>query len=262
VGDGGAVLTDDRPSITSAADGLADRFGLLLVAVVVSLAFTMSAPETRWGLLAAIALQAGVLIVALRIAVASRRLMRGGVVVAGLILALAVGVDVAGLGGRQGFVSVLGAVLVLAAIVAIVSRLVGRSAGVDGRTVLGAVCVYLLLGTLFTFGFGAVAAREPFFAGGEPATLASLQYFSLATLTTVGYGDLAAATRLGRSLAVIEALVGQIYLVTVVALLVGRLGPRPRRLASEQDGVRGHDRPRPDEEHGRERGQPDPRQGA
>jgi voltage-gated potassium channel Kch len=50
-------------------------------------------------------------------------------------------------------------------------------------------------------------------------------YFSFATLTTVGYGDLVAATDLGRSLAVSEALIGQIYLVTVVALIVGNLRP-------------------------------------
>lgn len=243
-------------------DRLADRFGLLLGAVILSLAFTMSAPETRWGLLTATVLQAGVLVVALRIAVASRRLLRGGIVIALVIGLLAVGVDVAGLAGRQGIVALLGAVLVLAAIVAIVSRLLARPVGVDGRTVLGAVCVYLLLGALFTFAFGAVAGQGSFFADGEPATLASLQYFSLATLTTVGYGDLAAATRLGRSLAVIEALMGQIYLVTVVALLVGRLGPRSGRPASDQDRVRGHDRAGSDQEHGRERRQPDPGEGA
>ncbi len=48
-------------------------------------------------------------------------------------------------------------------------------------------------------------------------------YFSLATLTTTGYGDLTAAGELGRTLAVLEALLGQIYLVTVVALLVSNL---------------------------------------
>ena len=47
-------------------------------------------------------------------------------------------------------------------------------------------------------------------------------------MTTVGYGDLIAATNLGRSLAISEALLGQIYLVTVVALIVGNLRSRPR----------------------------------
>ena len=49
-------------------------------------------------------------------------------------------------------------------------------------------------------------------------------YFSFVTLTTVGYGDVLTRSDLGHTLAVTEALVGQIYLVTVVALLVSDLG--------------------------------------
>ena len=55
-------------------------------------------------------------------------------------------------------------------------------------------------------------------------------YFSFTTLTTVGYGDLTARTDLGHTLAVFEALIGQIYLVTVVSLIVSNLGrARPNR---------------------------------
>jgi Ion channel len=43
-------------------------------------------------------------------------------------------------------------------------------------------------------------------------------------MATVGYGDLTAAADLGRMLAVREALIGQLYLVTVVALVIGRVG--------------------------------------
>jgi voltage-gated potassium channel Kch len=53
-------------------------------------------------------------------------------------------------------------------------------------------------------------------------------YFSFATLTTVGYGDLTARTDLGRTLAVMEALLGQLYLVTVVSVGVANLVPRRR----------------------------------
>lgn len=246
--------------MTGPPDRLTDRFGLLLAAVVLSVGFTMSAPDTRWGLLTAIALQAGVLVVALRIAAAPRRLRRVGVLAAVALVVLALGLDVAGLDGQGAYVSALGIVLVLAAMVAIVIRLARRETGVDGQTVLGAVCVYLLLSTLFTFAFGIVAARGRFFTGDEAATLASLQYFSLTTLTTVGYGDLAAATRLGRSLAVIEALLGQIYLVTVVALLVGRLGPGssgPTGRSSDEHREGRQDDTRPDEEHRRQHGQTD-----
>ena len=69
----------------------------------------------------------------------------------------------------------------------------------------------------------------PFFSTGEPASVSECQYFSFTTLTTVGFGDLTARTDLGHTLSVFEALVGQIYLVTVVSLIVGNLGrARPR----------------------------------
>jgi hypothetical protein len=51
-------------------------------------------------------------------------------------------------------------------------------------------------------------------------------YFSFITLATVGYGDLVPALQLGRALAVLEGLTGQLYLVTVVALVVSRIGWR------------------------------------
>ena len=55
------------------------------------------------------------------------------------------------------------------------------------------------------------------------ATTSDYLYFSFTTMTTTGYGDLTAATDLGRSFAITEQLIGQIYLVTVVAVIVGNL---------------------------------------
>ncbi len=49
-------------------------------------------------------------------------------------------------------------------------------------------------------------------------------YFSFTTLTTLGYGDLTPAGDVGRMLAITEALIGQVYLVTIVALIVTNLG--------------------------------------
>jgi Ion channel len=101
------------------------------------------------------------------------------------------------------------------------------------ETVLGVLCVYILVGMLFGFIYGSVdrLGGSPFFAGGQPASVAHCLYFSFTTLTTVGYGDLTARTNLGHTLSVSEALVGQIYLVTVVSLMVanlGRAGPASR----------------------------------
>ena len=65
-----------------------------------------------------------------------------------------------------------------------------------------------------------------------PATAARSLYFSFTTLTTIGYGDVTASTNLGHTLAVSEGLLGQIYLVTIVSLIVSNLGRgRPERQA-------------------------------
>jgi hypothetical protein len=69
----------------------------------------------------------------------------------------------------------------------------------------------------------------PFFAGGQPVNSQTLQYFSFTTLTTLGYGDFTAAGSLGRALAVLEALAGQVFLATLVARLVSAYAGSRRR---------------------------------
>jgi hypothetical protein len=209
---------------------VSDRFGWLLFVVLVATGFAMWSPSGTAGQIVALVLQAGVLLLALRVSSAPRRLVTLGQVAVAAIVVGSLGLGATDAVQRRAVLAALAALLVVAAIAAIVGRLVGLQV-VDRRTVLGAVCCYLLVGTLFAY-VGVVAAldTDPFFADGEQATLASLQYFSFTTLTTLGYGDLAPVTRLGRSLAIVEALIGQIYLVTVVALLVGNLTlPAARR---------------------------------
>jgi hypothetical protein len=90
---------------------------------------------------------------------------------------------------------------------------------------------------MFVFVYGAVAAlgHEPFFAGGSDGDRGLRVYFSFVTLATLGYGDYTPGTDFGRSLAIIEALVGQLYLVTVVALLMSRIGMRQQ--AADAAGI-------------------------
>jgi len=92
------------------------------------------------------------------------------------------------------------------------------------QSVTGAVCVYLLIGITFVFLYGVLATlgSGDFFAQGTDGTRSLRLYFSFITLATVGYGDYTAAGDLGRTLAVFEALIGQLYLVTVLATLVTR----------------------------------------
>jgi Ion channel len=87
------------------------------------------------------------------------------------------------------------------------------------------LCIYILAGMFFAFVYGTMdRVGHAFFTQGVQASVAHCLYFSFTTLTTVGYGDLTAATNLGHTLSVSEALIGQIYLVTIVSVIVANLG--------------------------------------
>ena len=87
---------------------------------------------------------------------------------------------------------------------------------------LGALCTYVLLGLLFAFLYLAVGDLRdaPFFAQPGPHEQSEYLYFSFVTLTTLGFGDLSPAVGLPQALTALEALLGQVFLVTLVARLV------------------------------------------
>lgn len=88
-------------------------------------------------------------------------------------------------------------------------------------TLFGAISAFLLLPIAFYYAFLTIDGLQgsPFFGSVQPTT--SFMYFSLSTITTVGYGDLTAITPFARLIATAEAVSGQVYLVTFVAMLVG-----------------------------------------
>ncbi len=116
-----------------------------------------------------------------------------------------------------------------ASIVVGVVRQARRARMITLRTMFGVLCVYLLLGSAFAYAYGIDSAigDGSFFAEIHGGNLSDFLYFSFTTMTTTGFGDLTAAHDFGRSLAITEALIGQIYLVTLVALIVSNLGQTP-----------------------------------
>ena len=98
------------------------------------------------------------------------------------------------------------------------------------QLIFAALCMYLLMGLLWSFIYTLLFAIDP-----ESIRLASvvhsevgggdvfseMYYFSFVTLTTLGYGDILPVSRLARSLATMEAILGQLYLAVVIASLVG-----------------------------------------
>ena len=110
------------------------------------------------------------------------------------------------------------------AIVVGIIRTLRERSQVTVEAALGVICLYLLLGMLFAFLYGVIGHVDGrFFAQHVSATTSRCLYFSFITLTTVGYGDLTAVSNLGHTLSASEALIGQIYLVTVVSVIVGNL---------------------------------------
>lgn len=89
---------------------------------------------------------------------------------------------------------------------------------VSRETMFGAVAVYLLLSLAFNYVFLSLDGGPGFF--GHVESTSSFMYFSLVTITTLGYGDLTPVSDLGRFMATSEAILGQVLLVTVVARLV------------------------------------------
>ena len=209
------------------------RYGLVLVLLLTTFIFMASGPTGSWVPLVTVTLQGATLLAALAASEASRRLVRFSIVVVVLGLASGITALFSETQNSRGLASVLSFLLVGVAPVAIAASMY-RKRRVDLHTVMGAICIYVFIGMFFAFVFTAIGffGSGPFFAQMKTATTADYLYFSFVTLTTVGYGDLTAADGLGRATAVFDALLGQIYLVTVLALLVSQLG---RGRAREHD---------------------------
>jgi hypothetical protein len=113
--------------------------------------------------------------------------------------------------------------ILLAATLLIVHRVFAFTT-VTLQSIYGVLSAYIIVGLMFAAFFAAIdhLGGGHFFANGQPANTQTFQYFSFTTLTTLGYGDFTAANDPGRAIAIIEALTGQIYLITLVARLVAQ----------------------------------------
>jgi Ion channel len=126
-------------------------------------------------------------------------------------------------GSREGMAAedLWKALLLLMAVIMVVRRVLAKRT-VTIQSIYGALSAYMIIGLMFASIFAAVdhLTTTDFFASNEPANTQTFQYFSFTTLTTLGYGDFTAGASGGRSIAVLEALTGQVFLATLVARLV------------------------------------------
>jgi Ion channel len=121
------------------------------------------------------------------------------------------------------------ALLLLMAVVTVVRRVLAKPT-VTIQSIYGALSAYLITGLMFASVYAAIdnLGGSDFFANHQPASTQTYQYFSFTTLTTLGYGDFTAAENGARSIAVMEALTGQVFLATLVARLVAAYRPPAR----------------------------------
>jgi hypothetical protein len=217
------------------------RYGVLLAALLLLFGVQGVASATPFQQFAVTVLAAASVLLAFHAA----RLRPAAVHVATAVALVAIGFSffrwtVGGIG--EGVALVMDAALVALGppVVAVgVLRSIRTSGQVHLESVMGVLALYLLLGMLFAFVYGAIDrfGGDPVFANGTEATASLCLYFSFTTLTTVGYGDVVTRSDLGHTLAVLEALLGQIYLVTVVSVLVSNLGRRARGRPSGSTGT-------------------------
>jgi hypothetical protein len=202
-------------------------YAIVLLLVLAAASFEVAASDTDWTSLITILLAAATLLTSVWAAHARHRVVQ---LATGTVLAVAV-FAVVTLVARgsipNGATAIAGGLVVALApgvIAAGVLRELRAERAVTVRTLSGVLAIYLLAGMFFSFLFGAVQEIDgPFFAQVADPSRSDFLYFSYVTVATVGYGDLTAASDLGRMLAVTEGLLGQIYLVTVVALIVSNL---------------------------------------
>ena len=206
-------------------------YGLVLVLLVGSFIWA-AASDSRLDRAGRVMLGAATLLLALRAAGVKRHVIA---IVSIPVGAAVVGTLVVAGGGIEDVAAtaIINGLLVASIPVAVFYDL-RKTRAVTPHIITGLLCVYLVIGLFFTLLYRSIDHFQAgqFFAQTHTATNDTYLYFSFVTLTTVGYGDLTAANDLGRTIAIIEALTGQLYLVTVVALAVSHFVAASRSRSS------------------------------
>ena len=199
-----------------------DSYASLLVLLLANFFLLELVDDPRWGAIGSTLLSALALIVAISDPDSGHKLQRRHWISVAACVALAPIVLFVNSESIVALTYLLPVVLLVTATLPITLRRVLAHRRVTHETVLGALCTYVLVGLLFAFVYLAVSdLREAsFFVQEGPHTQSEYLYFSFVTLTTLGFGDLSPGVGLPQALTVLEALLGQIFLVTMVARLV------------------------------------------
>ena len=207
-----------------------DSYGFVLLLVMVTYTVSVSVTQT-WAGSIVLTVQLATVWFTLRTSQARPVVRR----IADIVLCLAAVAAVLSFfvhqsGNERGGIFVVCSLLYLIAPFSIVRHLILRR-DIDTETLLGAVSAYLLIGMFFAFAYQAAGefGSVPFFGTAGHGSLSQDLFFSFVTMTTVGYGNLVPAANPGQSLAVLEALIGQLFLVVAVGKIISSYRPRRER---------------------------------
>jgi Ion channel len=201
------------------------RYGVVFLLVLIAVVFVIVAPDGDGSRAVAFAIVGVALLVSVstsreRTAVRRRREGLGGAAVALVAVGTAAGIL------PHSVTLAVGVLLTLAVPATLAGGLLRlvRERGATLQAVAGALAIYLLIGLAFAsaIGFAAAVGSTNYFEQTANSTSSQHVYYSFTVLTTTGFGDFTAAHSVGRALAVLEMLTGQLYLVTVIGILIGR----------------------------------------
>jgi voltage-gated potassium channel len=199
-----------------------DSYASLLTLLLANFLLLEVVDDRRWGAIGSTILSALALVVAISDPDSGHRVTRRHWILVTACVALAPIVFIVNSASIVGLTYLLPVALLVTATLPITISRVLHHRRVTYETVLGALCAYVLIGLLFAFLYLAVneVSSEPFFTQPGPHTQGEYMYFSFVALTTLGFGDLSPSIGLPQALTVLEALLGSIFLVTLVARLV------------------------------------------
>jgi hypothetical protein len=230
------------------AERARDAFGLVLVLVVLTYVLASVFDNEDWSGVLLTVFVSATAVVAFVSSHAPPTLVRRSIAIAAVATLLAVVSAISG--GRLGLniASFIVIGMLAGAMAAVLGRVV-TSDTVTSRTILGAVSIYTTMGLLFTWAYSVIDRIEggDFFGEGVSAGGGDFIFFSYTTLTTTGYGDLVPVSQVGRMISGLEMMIGQVFLVTLVAGLVSLWQPGRGllRRRERRDGPEGGDAVRP-----------------
>jgi voltage-gated potassium channel len=199
-----------------------DSYASLLVLLLANFFLLEVVDDKRWGVIGSTLLAAAALIVAISDPDTGHRINRRQAISIAVCVLLVPVVLVVDSESVIGLSYLLPAALLVTATLPVTLSRVLHHQRVTQETVLGALCSYVLVGLLFAFAYLALdlIRDAPFFAQPGLHQESEYLYFSFVTLTTLGFGDLSPGVGLPQALTALEALLGQVFLVTLVARLV------------------------------------------